>query len=159
MSIVSNIRAGSAYVEVTADTGRLNKGLSQAQAQLRAFGQTCTNVGRDLLVLSAIAGFRLERAIGEFGVTVRAEEQQVLEVVVGRVPVEVVDLELSDVFVPAKRALRTDLLLQTGPHPLCWFLPFVHLDGSLVFAGCCFNVRRWLGPNIHSLVPSAMDVE
>ena len=53
MSIVSNIRAGSAYVEVTADTGRLNKGLSQAQAQLRAFGQTCTNVGRDLLVLSA----------------------------------------------------------------------------------------------------------
>ena len=53
MSITSNIRAGSAYVEVTADTGRLNKGLSQAQAQLRAFGQTCTNVGRDLLVLSA----------------------------------------------------------------------------------------------------------
>ncbi len=53
MNITSNIRAGSAYVEVTADTGRLNKGLSQAQAQLRAFGQTCTNVGRDLLVLSA----------------------------------------------------------------------------------------------------------
>lgn len=80
--------------------------------------------------LGSIALLRLERAISELGVAVRAEEQQVLEVVVGRVPVKVVDLELSDVFVPAKGALRTDLLLQTGPDPLCWSLPFVHSSGG-----------------------------
>ena len=66
MSIVSNIRAGSAYVEVTADTGRLNKGLSQAQAQLRAFGQTCTNVGRDLLVLSGAMAAPFALAVRSF---------------------------------------------------------------------------------------------
>jgi TP901 family phage tail tape measure protein len=66
MSITSNIRAGSAYVEVTADTGRLNKGLSQAQAQLRAFGQTCTNVGRDLLVLSGAMAAPFAMAVRSF---------------------------------------------------------------------------------------------
>lgn len=66
MSIASNIRAGSAYVEVTADTGRLNKGLSQAQAQLRAFGQTCTNVGRDLLVLSGAMAAPFALAVRSF---------------------------------------------------------------------------------------------
>ena len=66
MSLASNIRAGSAYVEVTADTGRLDKGLSQAQAQLRAFGQTCTNVGRDLLVLSGAMAAPFAMAVRSF---------------------------------------------------------------------------------------------
>ena len=66
MSIVSNIRVGSAYVEVTADTGRLNKGLSQSQAQLRAFGQTCTNVGRDLFVLSGAMAAPFAMAVRSF---------------------------------------------------------------------------------------------
>ena len=66
MSLASNIRAGSAYVEVTADTGRLNKGLSQAQAQLHAFGQTCTNVGRDLLVLSGAMAAPFALAVRSF---------------------------------------------------------------------------------------------
>ncbi len=66
MSLTSNIRAGSAYVEVTADTGRLDKGLSQAQAQLRAFGQTCTNVGRDLLVLSGAMAAPFAMAVRSF---------------------------------------------------------------------------------------------
>ena len=58
-----------------------------------------------LFHLGSVAVLRLESAIGELGVAVRAEEQQVLEVVVGRVPVEVVDLELSDGFISANGAL------------------------------------------------------
>ena len=66
MSIASNIRAGRAYVEVTADTSKLGRGLAQAQAQLRAFGQTCTNVGRDLLVLSGAMAAPFAMAVRSF---------------------------------------------------------------------------------------------
>ncbi len=34
MSISGNIRAGAAYVEVTAQTSKLQRGLANAQAQL-----------------------------------------------------------------------------------------------------------------------------
>ena len=52
MSLSSNIRAGRAYVEVTAETSKLQRNLTSAQAQLQNFGRTCTNVGKDLLMLS-----------------------------------------------------------------------------------------------------------
>ena len=41
MSASSNIRAGRAYVEVTAETSKLNKSLDAAQSQLKAFGKSC----------------------------------------------------------------------------------------------------------------------
>ena len=52
MSLSSNIRAGRAYVEVTAETSKLQRNLTSAQAQLQNFGRTCTNVGKDLLMFS-----------------------------------------------------------------------------------------------------------
>ena len=52
MSIGRSIRAGAAYVEVTAETSKLQRNLTSAQAQLQSFGKTCTAVGKDLLMLS-----------------------------------------------------------------------------------------------------------
>ena len=49
MAATANIKAGKAYVEVTAETSRFRKNLAGAQAELRAFGKTCTALGRDML--------------------------------------------------------------------------------------------------------------
>ena len=51
MSATSNIRAGRAYVEVTAETSKLKQNLNAAQAQLKAFGKTCQGLGRDMMAL------------------------------------------------------------------------------------------------------------
>ena len=52
MSISGNIRAGAAYVEVTAQTSKLQRGLASAQAQLQQFGRSCTSIGKDMLMLT-----------------------------------------------------------------------------------------------------------
>ena len=52
MSIANNIRAGAAYVEVTAETSKLQRNLTSAQVQLQSFGRVCTMIGKDLLMLS-----------------------------------------------------------------------------------------------------------
>ncbi|MBR0242253.1 MAG: hypothetical protein IJQ54_06960, partial [Kiritimatiellae bacterium] len=49
MAATANIKAGKAYVEVTAETSRFRKNLAGAQAELHAFGKTCTALGRDML--------------------------------------------------------------------------------------------------------------
>jgi len=49
MAATANIKAGKAYVEVTAETSRFRKNLAGAQAELRAFGKTCTALGREML--------------------------------------------------------------------------------------------------------------
>ena len=51
MSANANIRAGRAYVEVTAETSKLNKSLDAAQSQLKAFGTSCQGLGRDMMAL------------------------------------------------------------------------------------------------------------
>ena len=51
MSATSNIRAGRAYVEVTAETSKLKRNLDGAQAQLKAFGRSCQSLGRDMMAL------------------------------------------------------------------------------------------------------------
>ena len=66
MSIGSTIRAGAAYVEVTAETSKLQRNLTSAQAQLQAFGKTCTTVGRDLLMLSGAMAVPLVMAAKSF---------------------------------------------------------------------------------------------
>ena len=66
MSLSSNIRAGRAYVEVTAETGKLQRNLTSAQAQLQNFGRTCTNVGKDLLMLSGAMAAPLVMAARSF---------------------------------------------------------------------------------------------
>jgi len=66
MSIGSTIRAGAAYVEVTAETSKLQRNLTSAQAQLQAFGKTCTTVGRDLLMLSGAMAVPLVIAAKSF---------------------------------------------------------------------------------------------
>ena len=52
MSANANIRAGRAYVEVTAETSKLKKSLDSAQSQLKAFGKSCQGLGRDMMALS-----------------------------------------------------------------------------------------------------------
>ena len=49
MAAANNIKAGRAFVEVTADSSKLRKSLGEAQSQLRNFGKTCTALGRDML--------------------------------------------------------------------------------------------------------------
>ena len=66
MSIGSTIRAGAAYVEVTAETSKLQRNLTSAQAQLQAFGRTCTNVGKDLLMFSGAMALPLVMAAKSF---------------------------------------------------------------------------------------------
>lgn len=51
MSATANIKAGRAYVEVTADSSKLRKSLGEAQAQLRFFSKSCTAMGREMLAL------------------------------------------------------------------------------------------------------------
>ncbi|OQA80872.1 MAG: hypothetical protein BWY31_03874 [Lentisphaerae bacterium ADurb.Bin242] len=50
MSLSSNIRAGATYVEVTAETSRLQRNLALAREQLQDFGRACTSIGKDLLM-------------------------------------------------------------------------------------------------------------
>ena len=66
MPVSNTIRAGSAYVEVTANTSKLQRNLISAQAQLQAFGRTCTSVGRDLLMLSGAMSLPLILAAKSF---------------------------------------------------------------------------------------------
>lgn len=66
MSLSSNIRAGRAYVEVTAETSKLQRNLTSAQAQLQNFGRTCTNVGKELLMLSGAMAAPLVMAARSF---------------------------------------------------------------------------------------------
>ena len=51
MSANASIRAGRAYVEVTAETSKLKRNLDAAQAQLKTFGKTCQGLGRDMMAL------------------------------------------------------------------------------------------------------------
>ena len=51
MAATNNIKAGRAYVEVTAETSKLRRNLSEAQSQLRDFGKSCTSLGRQMVAL------------------------------------------------------------------------------------------------------------
>ena len=48
MAATSNIKAGRAFVEVTAETSKFRRSLSGAQAQLASFGKSCTALGREM---------------------------------------------------------------------------------------------------------------
>jgi len=66
MSISGNIRAGAAYVEVTADTSKLRRNLTAAQAQLQGVGRACTSIGKDLLMLSGALALPFGLAVKGF---------------------------------------------------------------------------------------------
>ncbi|MBR3924404.1 MAG: phage tail tape measure protein, partial [Kiritimatiellae bacterium] len=51
MAANANIRAGRAYVEVTAETSKLRSSLTGAEAQLKDFGKACQGLGRDMMAL------------------------------------------------------------------------------------------------------------
>lgn len=51
MAATANIRAGRAYVEVTAETSKLKKSLDGAQSRLKDFGRACQGLGRDMTAL------------------------------------------------------------------------------------------------------------
>ena len=67
MSANANIRAGRAYVEVTAETSKLKKNLDAAQSQLKSFGKTCQGLGRDMMALGGAPGVHSARYAGEGG--------------------------------------------------------------------------------------------
>ena len=48
----AGVRAGRAFVEISADDALLARGLASAQAKLAAFGRSVTSVGTDMLALS-----------------------------------------------------------------------------------------------------------
>ena len=45
MAANANIRAGRAYVEVTAETSKLRQNLVAAESQLKDFGKACQGAG------------------------------------------------------------------------------------------------------------------
>ena len=66
MSLSGSIRAGAAYVEVTAQTSKLQRGLANAQAQLQQFGRSCTAIGKDMLMLSGAFAVPMAMAVKGF---------------------------------------------------------------------------------------------
>ena len=66
MSLSGTIRAGAAYVEVTAQTSKLQRGLANAQAQLQQFGRSCTAIGKDMLMLSGAFAVPMAMAVKGF---------------------------------------------------------------------------------------------
>lgn len=66
MSLSGSIRAGAAYVEVTAQTSKLQRGLATAQAQLQNFGRSCTAIGKDMLMLSGAFAVPMAMAVKGF---------------------------------------------------------------------------------------------
>ena len=49
---MGSVRAGEAFIELTTRDGKLQKGLSNAQARLKAFGTASTEIGRNMLAFS-----------------------------------------------------------------------------------------------------------
>lgn len=66
MSLSSNIRAGAAYVEVTAETSKLQRNLKTAQAELQSFGRSCVSIGKDLLMVSGAMAAPMVFAVKTF---------------------------------------------------------------------------------------------
>ena len=50
----SSVRAGQAYIELTTKDAKLVKGLLSAQARLKAFGSSVTDLGKKFAALSAV---------------------------------------------------------------------------------------------------------
>ena len=70
-----DIRAGGAFVEITARDGAFMKGLGAAQGKLRAFAASCQSIGSSLLAVSAgmVAPFGLAAsAFGSFDDAMRS---------------------------------------------------------------------------------------
>lgn len=120
MSLSSNIRAGRAYVEVTAETSKLQRNLTSAQAQLQNFGRTCTNVGKDLLMLSGAMAAPLVMAARSFAgfddsilhrAIMKAEEEFSNEALADEAAAEVLELnaELSAPLTESQRQLLDEL--------------------------------------------------
>lgn len=55
MAGARDIRAGGAYVEISARDGEFLRGLSRAQGQLRSFASSCASIGSSLLAVSGAA--------------------------------------------------------------------------------------------------------
>ncbi len=63
---IGGVLAGRAYVELTTNDSKLQKGLQNAQAQLRAFADTVSGIGRELLTASAALGTPLALSLRTF---------------------------------------------------------------------------------------------
>ena len=54
MAANANIRAGRAYVEVTAETSKLRASLGEAESKLKNFGKSCQSLGREMAALGGV---------------------------------------------------------------------------------------------------------
>lgn len=77
MASASGIRAGGAFVEITATTASLRKGLDNAAGMLRAWGSSLTSIGTSVFTPFAAAGvagvgsmIALGQTIGDIGGTI-----------------------------------------------------------------------------------------
>ena len=60
------IRAGEAYIRITADNSALIRGLDAAKETLRSFGQTLKGIGTDMMQLSGVIALPLALSAKEF---------------------------------------------------------------------------------------------
>ena len=60
------IRAGEAYIRITADNSALIRGLDAAKEALRSFGQTLKGIGTDMMQLSGVIALPLALSAKEF---------------------------------------------------------------------------------------------
>ena len=66
MALSSNVRAGRAYVEIVADSSKLQRGLTDAREKLRAFGAAASGLGKDMLSLAGAMSIPLAFATKSF---------------------------------------------------------------------------------------------
>lgn len=66
MAQSSNIRAGRAYVEVTAETSKLKANLDGAKAQLQNFSRACASLGKEMMTLGGALSLPLVLAEQSF---------------------------------------------------------------------------------------------
>jgi hypothetical protein len=66
MSSAGQVKAGRAFVEITADDSRLRNGLRRAEARLKAFGASVQAAGRSMMRFGMAGGFLFGAAIKAF---------------------------------------------------------------------------------------------
>lgn len=66
MSLANKVKAGMAYIEITTENSKLQKGLAQAQKSLKNFGVSIQSIGGDLLRLSGMLSIPMALSVKTF---------------------------------------------------------------------------------------------
>ena len=66
MSLANKIKAGQAYIELSLDGAKLERGLKKAQTTMRSFGSSMQAAGGDMLKLSSMMAIPMAFATKTF---------------------------------------------------------------------------------------------